>query len=1116
MKSKSFLSLVLVLSLFVGMSFVQSLAFVAATDTQAEFNVPVYIQTRVGIERASSDEIIDYIFNHNFEVEKRTEEIPMKDCSLRATGGSAIIDGVELGANNKLSFNLNYLVSGDGSLTSQKWFKRFSLSFEPKKIIKTDDEKLAFRGVGSGNLNREKINFDKVEVIFDKINNKVNVIGSGDKTLTVSGMSVSSIEGCLTETRDFYLIKSKNVLDKTRTIGEARKILDQHPEFIDAYENINHLYLKNWQSIVPAHEICNGIDDNNNGEIDEEDAIGCVAHYYDGDADNYGISDSRCLCKPEEGYNALVDGDCNDNNALINPGMQESCNGIDDNCNLEIDEEDALGCVNYYYDNDKDNYGIDDYKCLCAIKDLYTAPVNGDCDDTNANVNPSVQESCNNIDDNCDGFIDEENALGCLGYFSDTDADGFGIGESRCLCKADGTYTTLVDGDCDDTRNNVYPGATEVCDILDNDCNAETQDGSGVPTPSNTKQDGVCAGSLQICSEGTWIDSYIGVQNYEEIETTCDGKDNDCDASADEELTAPLADNQNGICENSLKVCSGELGWTEPDYTQIANYETAESSCDNLDNDCNGIIDTLEKSCGADSCLGTSICMIGEWGDCSTSGNDAGMCAICDKDGKIVFDAAGTEQGDCNAYNLPILSQCDYTPDGNSYTLDTNDAVYSSCQDVNLCSTVAYEEISHECDKETCGAECEISEDCQPKCVGDIYYSAGNCNNGCSCEYQTNDCNLQDGWYDTGNKQLVNTDECNEKEQEEQEYRDYSCGNGCEYIIAETQWVDTGVTSYELDGTTCNDLLYCTVNDGCNSGVCAGVPGDISDSVACTVDVCNEELDALEHNPDNSACDDNLYCNGVETCSLVNGCEAGVSVDCSANNLNEISTCENNPDNNPFTFDYRAAFSSVCNEEDDSCTLMEDLTIISICDKTLCSAECVSNEDCAATECDNLDGCYEGTYRDYSDVANTCNECQCTDNVCETSYINVTTDNDGDGYDIQCENDCDDSDNTIYPGNEDLAKNCVNDAPVLAEIQDIDVTQGDLITITAIATDVDTLVLTYMNDNLNFIQNGNVFTWQTTNETVLGTYVANISVDDGELSDSQLVSILVNQVEQPQ
>ena len=80
------------------------------------------------------------------------------------------------------------------------------------------------------------------------------------------------------------------------------------------------------------------------------------------------------------------------------------------------------------------------------------------------------------------------------------------------------------------------------------------------------------------------------------------------------------------------------------------------------------------------------------------------------------------------------------------------------------------------------------------------------------------------------------------------------------------------------------------------------------------------------------------------------------------------------------------------------------------CVEGTCSAECDIDDDCLNKECDDKDGCDDyGTFKDYHDRENTCNNgCTCTDKVCDV-YTEIITDNDGDGYDTECDNDCDDN-----------------------------------------------------------------------------------------------------------
>jgi len=113
----------------------------------------------------------------------------------------------------------------------------------------------------------------------------------------------------------------------------------------------------------------------------------------------------------------------------------------------------------------------------------------GDCDDDDPDVHPNATEVCNGRDDNCDGEIDE--GLVTEGYY-DGDGDGWGdLNQPAFGCPNDlGDYVE-ESHDCDDQDGNTYPGAQELCDGRDNDCNGLIDDGdpcsdyeNAGPTPS--------------------------------------------------------------------------------------------------------------------------------------------------------------------------------------------------------------------------------------------------------------------------------------------------------------------------------------------------------------------------------------------------------------------------------------------------------------------------------------------------------------------------------------------------------------------------------------------------------------------------------------------------------
>ena len=89
-----------------------------------------------------------------------------------------------------------------------------------------------------------------------------------------------------------------------------------------------------------------------------------------------------------------------------------------------------------------------------------------------------TQEVCDGVDNDCDGAVDEDpNLAGCIDYYHDGDGDGWGTDTSQCWCSPHAPYSASQAGDCDDTNAAISPAAVELCDGLDNDCNAEVDDG---------------------------------------------------------------------------------------------------------------------------------------------------------------------------------------------------------------------------------------------------------------------------------------------------------------------------------------------------------------------------------------------------------------------------------------------------------------------------------------------------------------------------------------------------------------------------------------------------------------------------------------------------------------
>jgi M6 family metalloprotease-like protein len=219
------------------------------------------------------------------------------------------------------------------------------------------------------------------------------------------------------------------------------------------------------------------------------DACSLNTFYRDFDGDTYGDANNtikNCSSTPPAGY-VSDSTDCDDADAGVNPGTAEICDGLDNDCQLGIDN--GLPANTYYRDGDGDGYGD-----LAISIQACAAPVgyvnnSDDCDDTKPGVNPGATEICDGIDNDCINGIDD--GLPANTYYRDADGDGYGnpsVGQTACSLTVLPGYVNN-NTDCDDTDSQVYPGATEVCDGIDNDCDLSTDEG----LPDNDL-DGICDG----------------------------------------------------------------------------------------------------------------------------------------------------------------------------------------------------------------------------------------------------------------------------------------------------------------------------------------------------------------------------------------------------------------------------------------------------------------------------------------------------------------------------------------------------------------------------------------------------------------------------------------------
>jgi hypothetical protein len=381
-------------------------------------------------------------------------------------------------------------------------------------------------------------------------------------------------------------------------------------------------------SINPgADESCNGRDDDCDGTTDGVDSVGCETWLRDSDGDGYGVdSDAVCLCTASSPWTTATGGDCNDADPALNPGKDEVCNGRDDDCNGVVDDPGTDGCITFYRDTDGDTFGVaSDAQCLCAPGSGYRATNGLDCNDGRRDVNPATVESCNGIDDDCDGQTDEINAAGCTVYLRDFDGDLAGVdGDFQCLCAPSAIYAATSGGDCDDGQASVFTGATERCDGRDNDCDgfSDERDAAGCSAffrdadndtyGLSSDEACLCAAEGQYratrgadCNDGAAAISPAATEFCNRVDDDCDGATDEADASGCTRFHIDGDNDGYGVGEGRC-LCAAGGGFTASRDGDCADDDPGRNpgeaevcSEDPIDDDCDGDIDEAN----ADGCI---------------------------------------------------------------------------------------------------------------------------------------------------------------------------------------------------------------------------------------------------------------------------------------------------------------------------------------------------------------------------------------------------------------------------------------------------------------------------------------------------------------------------------
>ncbi|MDP2310866.1 MAG: MopE-related protein [Pseudomonadota bacterium] len=360
--------------------------------------------------------------------------------------------------------------------------------------------------------------------------------------------------------------------------------------------------------------------------------------YADADGDGFGDPQQGVLVCDGAPDHVLDLTDCDDASEDVHPRAVETCDGRDQDCDGEVDEE-AVDPVTWYRDEDDDSFGVEEQSVLACDAPEGYAERAGDCDDADAAISPAALERCDEpgvdeagaeqdaVDEDCDGAANDADPDDApdSAWYPDVDQDGFGDDARRVyVCDAPEAYVS-VGGDCDDTSSARSPSAQEVCDdaALDEDCDGIVEDADpSVDEASlgtwyaDADADGyggaaivACrapAGAVAVAGDCDDLNGWVSPGAVErcdsaDVDEDCDGAADEAGASGESRWSLDVDGDGFGTVDEQVDGCDAPSGYVASAYDCDDEDDTmhpgaAETCGDALDTDCDGTGDACEDT----------------------------------------------------------------------------------------------------------------------------------------------------------------------------------------------------------------------------------------------------------------------------------------------------------------------------------------------------------------------------------------------------------------------------------------------------------------------------------------------------------------------------------------